>query len=235
MIIIIILTVVAVLVTGFVSFYLLTPKYEARTTVIVKDQSTDNSMAYEDLIASEKLLKTYSEMVKSQSVAETVIERLDLAVTPELLLTQLEVQGGNESLITSITAVHEEPEKAVSVANAFASASLEKWISVMNIDNIYILDEAKLPSEPEPIYPRPLLYMAVAFFLSIIFGVVIAILIEFLDRSLKTEEQIEKLLSLPVLGVIPSADLREQKERKRGRMGGERKISERSRGKYKPN
>lgn len=222
-----VITGVTVITTGFVSFYMITPKYEALTSVIVKEQSSDNVIVYDDLIASEKLLKTYSEILKSNSVAEEVITNLKLTVTPESLLNQLKVQGSNESLITSIIIVDEDPAKAVAISNEFARTSLEKWRTVMNMDNVFILDEAKLADKPLPVQPKPFLYMIVSFFVALIIGISVAILIEFLDRTLKTEDQIEQILKLPVLGVIPLAHSKRKKEQNFGGTEGGMKMHER--------
>jgi capsular polysaccharide biosynthesis protein len=201
-----VITIFAVLLTGIISFFVLTPEYEAVTTVIVNEQNSEDVLDYDKLIASEKLLKTYSEFVNSRSVAEEVIARLGLSVSPVHLLKQLKVQGSNDSLIASIVIIDEDPNVAVAISNAVVEVSLEKWNRVMNMDNVYILDEAKLPPNPVPVYPNPILNIVAAFFLSSIIGVILALLIEFLDRTLKTEEQVEVQLRLPVLGVIPLTD-----------------------------
>lgn len=204
---------VAAIVTGLVNFYIFTPKYEAVTKVMVIKHSSDKTIGYDDLVTSEKLLKTYSEIVKSNRVAEDVISSLKLKVSPKQLMSQLKVQGNNESLITSILIVDEDPAKAVAISNEFSKISLDKWRSIMKMDNVYILDEAKLDKKPTPVWPKPYLYMTMSFILAIMFGMGMAVFLEFMDKTIKTEEQIEQILHLPVLGVIPRVNSKEEKKK----------------------
>ena len=69
----------AVIISGILSFFILTPQYEAGTTLMVNYKTTDSSlMNYTDLQMSQKLVATYSEIVKSERIADSVIERLGL-------------------------------------------------------------------------------------------------------------------------------------------------------------
>ena len=70
------------------------------------------------------------------------------------------------------------------------------------IDNIHILSPAELPDNPVPIKPQPLLNMAIAFVVGLMASVGLAFLLEYLDNTIKTEQDIEKLLGLPVLGAV---------------------------------
>jgi capsular exopolysaccharide synthesis family protein len=68
--------------------------------------------------------------------------------------------------------------------------------------NIRIAERARPPSSPyKPSYK---LNGLVALFLGGGFGVGLALLLDFLDRSLRTSEQVEKYIQLPVLGIIPA-------------------------------
>lgn len=71
-------------------------------------------------------------------------------------------------------------------------------------NNIRLLDEALLPARPvEPdVKKSGVLGLAVGLMLG--FGLAFAI--EFLDRSVKTQEDIESLVGIPFLGMIPSVE-----------------------------
>ena len=79
----------------------------------------------------------------------------------------------------------------------------------IDVSNIRITEEAVMPAGP--VKPRKKLN----FMLSVIFGLMtgagLAFLWEYLDRSLRTEEDIRRYLDLPVLSVIPLADLKKSK------------------------
>ena len=81
---------------------------------------------------------------------------------------------------------------------------MEEVVDIMRIENVHIIDEARLPEYP--IRPQPLLNLALAGVLGLMLGLGLVFLIEYLDNTVKTSESIEKRLELPVLGVIPSFD-----------------------------
>ncbi|MFM1651940.1 YveK family protein [Brevibacillus sp. B_LB10_24] len=194
---------IAVLGAGMVSFFVLTPVYEATATLLVKKQNSGTPIGYDDLITSEKLVKTFSQIIQSRGVLEEVIARQQLPLTAEQLQKLLRVKADNESLITSITVRQQDPAKAVEIVNELVVASMQKWNAVMEMDNVSILDEAKLEEAPIPVSPRPYLNMLLSFVISALVGVGLSILIEYLDKTLKTEEEVEETLALPVLGIIP--------------------------------
>nr|WP_302328545.1 GNVR domain-containing protein [Salirhabdus salicampi] len=76
----------------------------------------------------------------------------------------------------------------------------------MNVNNVHILTEAKYSPNPSPIKPKPTLNIAIAMVLGLMVGVGLAFLLEYLDNTVKTEDDVEKKLGLPVLGVVSSIE-----------------------------
>src|SRR5690625_2830158 len=72
----------------------------------------------------------------------------------------------------------------------------------MNVDNVNVLNAAVLSANPTPVSPNLTLNVAIAFVLGGMVGVGLAFLIEYLDTTIKTEEDVERYLGLPVMGVI---------------------------------
>jgi capsular polysaccharide biosynthesis protein len=73
----------------------------------------------------------------------------------------------------------------------------------MQLENVLVIDEARPEYTLDPVSPRPLLNLAVGFLVSSVFAVGFAVLRELLDKTLKTEEEMEEKFAVPVLGVIP--------------------------------
>lgn len=70
----------------------------------------------------------------------------------------------------------------------------------VGLNNIVIVDKAVSAGKFNPNIP---LNLAISLFLGLIGGVLLALLLEYLDDTLKNPEDVEKRLKLPVLGVIP--------------------------------
>ena len=76
----------------------------------------------------------------------------------------------------------------------------------MNVNNVSVLAKATVAENPSPIKPQPLLNIAIAIVVGLMASVGLAFLLEFLNNTIKNEQDIEKILGLPVLGVIATID-----------------------------
>lgn len=209
---IVVCVMVAVACSGYVSYYVLVPEYEATATIVVQSSGTASlESLYNDVRANQELIKTYGAIIKSRKIAEDVQAHLQLPLTTEQLLKKVIVRDTNESLVTAISVVDPDQEKAALIANSFAKAFQSNLNSIMKVDNVSILDEARPVESPSPIRPKPYINMGIAFIVAMLGSVGIVFFLEFLDKSLQTEEQVEQLLNLPVLGVITTIKPRKTK------------------------
>ncbi|WP_232696491.1 YveK family protein [Brevibacillus daliensis] len=188
--------------TGLLSFFVITPVYEATATLLIQTKEENNQIKYDDLITNQKLVKTYGEIIKSRYITEDVIKRLNLPITVNQLLENVKVKSTEESLLTSIIVNDRDPKMAVDIANAYAESFSTNVNTIIKVDNVSILDEAKIPEVPLPIRPQPLIYMAISFVLGCLIAFGLAFFLETLDKTVKTQEELEQILSLPVLGII---------------------------------
>ena len=67
--------------------------------------------------------------------------------------------------------------------------------------NVRVLSPARVPLEPST--PSPVFFAAVGFTASTVLGCMLGLLREQLDKSLRSERQVERTLRLPCLGVVP--------------------------------
>ena len=77
----------------------------------------------------------------------------------------------------------------------------------MNVDNVAILAEATISDNPTPIKTQPILNMLIGLVVGL------ALLLEYMDNTIKTEQDIENLFNVPVLGVIPVVSNKTGKQR----------------------
>ena len=152
--------------------------------------------------ADAKFIETYNVIMKSPYILDQVIEELDLETTPTGLNGLVNVAQEGESQVIRITVNHEDPAQAVLITNEIAKVFQREISQLMRIDNISILSPAELAENPAPIKPQPLLNMAIALVVGLMAGVGIAFLLEYLDNTIKTEQDVEKILGLPILGAI---------------------------------
>ena len=202
--IIILVTLVATISSGIISFFILDDIYEASTTLMVSktrdDQSTN--LQYNDILLNQKLVKTYSEVAKSNRVLEKVIEKLTLDMNTESLRDKVKINSVSDTEIIRITVEDQDPNFAAELANSIAVVFMGEIGSIMKMDNVQFIDMAQVPQNP--IKPRPAMNIAISAVLGIMVSVFIIFLVEYFDNTIKTPEEIENSFGLPVLGSIPA-------------------------------
>ncbi|RBP04732.1 YveK family protein [Rossellomorea aquimaris] len=203
---IIILTLMAVLVSAAISYFVLTPIYQSSTQLLVNKSNQDqqNSFNVGEVQTNLQLINTYNVIMKSPAILDIVIDDLKLDMTTGALNEKVTVQSEKDSQVVNISVQDEDPKQAAAIANKIAEVFQTEIVKIMNVDNVSILAKAELGENPSPIKPQPLLNIAIALVVGLMAGVGLAFLLEFLDNTVKTEQDIEKGLELPVLGVIPT-------------------------------
>lgn len=216
--IIIVITALAVLVSGVVSYFLLTPIYQASTQLLVNQSKNEEALYnYNEVQTNLQLINTYNVIIKSSAILELVKEDLNLDMTPAELNEKILVASEQNSQVVNITVEDENPQVAVDIANKTAEVFQKEIVEIMNVDNVTVLANAENVENPSPIKPQPLLNIAIALVVGLMAGVGLAFLLEYLDNTVKTEQDIEKQLGLPVLGVITTFDGEEDMKSRKDR------------------
>jgi capsular polysaccharide biosynthesis protein len=195
---ILIITLVATMTSGIVSYFFLTPIYQASTQLLVNQKKTDQqAYNYNEVQTNLQLINTYSVIIQSPTILDKVKEQLNLEEIGDIA-----VVSESNSQVVSITVEDPSPVMAADIANTIANVFTKEIVTIMSVDNVSILSKAEVPDQPNPIKPRPALNMAIALVVGAMIGVGLAFLLEYLDNTIKTEQDIEKILELPVLGAI---------------------------------
>ncbi|EHL78261.1 MULTISPECIES: YveK family protein [Bacillus] len=200
---IVLITVLAALISGLVSFFILTPIYQASTQLLVNQSKNDQQMYdFNQVQANLQLVNTYSVIIKSPAVLEKVIKELKLDMTTDTLNQKITVDSEQNSQVLNVSVQDPDPDKAVLIANKIAEVFKQEIVKIMNVDNVSILSKADLGKDMTPVKPKPLLNIAIAVVVGLMAGVGLAFLLEYLDNTIKNEQDIEKRLELPILGMV---------------------------------
>ncbi|UFT98859.1 Wzz/FepE/Etk N-terminal domain-containing protein [Radiobacillus kanasensis] len=204
LLLIILLTIGAAIVSAGVTYFVMTPTYQSSSQFIVNQkESAQMGVDVNEIRSNIEIINTYNVIIKSPAILQDVADELNLSLTADQLAEMIQVSSEQNSQVVTVTATDESPKQAVDIANTTVSVFKEKIPTLMNVDNVNILSEAFVPDDPSPVNPKPLLNMAVAVVLGIVVGVGLAFLLEYLDNTIKTEIDVEQRLDIPVLGVIP--------------------------------
>lgn len=211
------MAILAITIAGVVSFLVLTPIYETSTQILVNQEKTEAAQAINQNIQADlQLINTYSVIIKSPAILDQVSSELGLDITAEQLNSKITVATAENSQVVNVSVQDEDPALAVDIANTTASVFEKEIKGLMNVDNVSVLSKAVLKDNPTPVAPNPILNMAIAAVVGLMLGIGIAFLLEYLDTTMKNDQDIEDTLGIPLLGVISpiqeKADLKEAAE-----------------------
>ena len=205
--IIALLAIISALISGVISFFMLKPVYEAKSTLIVNTEKNEETQMItgDQFSVTQKLAVTYGEIIKSRAVLEDVIKNLKLDNEYEDLVKNVTVSPVQDTQIISISVQDTNKQKARDIANEIPKVFTKEAKRITKANDIQVIDKAILPQSP--IKPNKMMNMAIAAVLGAMIGLFVVFLIEYLDNKLKTPQDIEKHLGLSVLGVVPNEKL----------------------------
>lgn len=192
------------LISGLVSFFALTPIYQANTSLIVNKEvgnKVTEMTTTDDLNYVQKLAITYGEIIKSRAVITPTIEKLDLNMTYEELASAVSVTNVSDTQIIKISVQHENPKIAMKICNTIPSIFSEEVQRIVKASGVEVIDKAILPTNP--IKPNKKMNVLIAMVLGVMVSIFIIFLIEALNTKIKEPKDIEEKLGIPVFGVVP--------------------------------
>lgn len=195
-------TLLAIIISAIISFFVLDPTYETSTKILVgRSNVSQNAINYEDIMLSQSLVNTYGEIIKSETVLNEVIANLKLNISTGALKKRIKVNPVAETEIIEIKVNDTDPNLATNIANELAKVSMKNVKEIMKIDNVQVIDQAQIPKSP--IKPNKNMNIAIAAILGFMIGIGIVFLREYLDNTIKTPNDVEKYLGLSTIGIIP--------------------------------
>ena len=196
------ITVVICLLGCVYGLFIQKPMYKSYTTIILGGNETTASqtITQSDITLNKNLVDTYAEIVKSRRVLEQVIAELDLEETYEELSNKISVSAVNNTEIIKITVADSNPIEAKNVANVTANFFSKEVVKLYNMNNVNVLDEANEANEPYNINISK--QVIIYFFIGIIIALSILFIIFYFDRTIKSVEQVEQKIKLPILGGV---------------------------------
>jgi len=223
---ILVITILAVMISGIVSYFFLTPIYQVSTQLLVNQAKNEEAAYnYSEVQTNLQLINTYNVIIKSPAILDIVREELDLEITSKQLNEKITVSSEQNSQVLNIDVQDENPQTALAIANKVADVFQREIVNIMNVDNVTILAVAEADDNIAPVKPQPILNIAIGLVIGLMAGIGLAFLLEYLDSTIKTEQDVEKYLNIPVLGVITNInDQEEVRERSSRRASGRGEV-----------
>lgn len=201
--IIVLITSIGIIVSAIISCFVLSPVYEAKTTLIINSDKVPGTevITTDQINVSEKLAVTYGEIIKSKSVLDEVSDKLGLKGGYEEISENINVSSVNKTQIIEVSVQDINSRRSADIANAIPKAFTKEVKRITKANSVQVIDKATVPKTP--IKPNKVMNVAIAAVLGIMISLFVIFLLEYLDNKIKTPQDIEKHLGLPLLGVVP--------------------------------
>lgn len=192
---------IAIIATG-INFWLIAPKYKASEKIFVgKEDVKDQNYNTNDVQMYQKLIKTYAELMQTNDLVQRAIEADNLNVTSEKVLSNLSVIPRSDTQIIDIEYISNDKALAKDVVDSVTNEFIKSSKDIIPNGKIKVIESAKVPENPSS--PNKIMNIAIASLIGGVISIGLVFLLEFMDNTFKTEDKLEKILGIPVIGVIP--------------------------------
>ena len=179
--------------------------YQADTTLIVSSGMQSVGLESSDIALNQKLVVTYSEIAKSRDILTRVISKYDLIESPTALGKRISVRPVKDTELIKLTYSCNDPKLAEAVTNELANEFIKKVGQVMKVRNVSVVEKAIEPRSPLPKGRGKILLASII--LGGMLGAGVAFLIEFLHKKVRKSSDMEKILGVQMLGMIPEIEI----------------------------
>ena len=200
----------AAIISGAIAFgyssFVIKPEFTSTTRIYVvnRNQGDKPGLTNQDLQAGSYLVKDYREIILSQDVLEKVVADQKLNIDAKTLARKVQVTVPADTRIVSISVRDGLPEEASRIANALREVASQKIISVTRVSDVTTLEEARPAQSPSS--PNIRRNTILGFGVGAGLVIIVVLLIELLDDRVKRPEDIEEVMHLSLLGVIPNLE-----------------------------
>jgi receptor protein-tyrosine kinase len=205
--------VVAALAAGVVGL-LQAPVYEAHVSLYVRlAQPLTSSDPTATALTSDQILHTYASLVTERPLLDSVISELGLKISPQDLANEIKVTPVPNTTKLDVAVADTNPLIARDVANRLVADLISEVKQIeqqeaqlpnaRSGDNLIVVSPAITPTGSiSPNIPRN---VAIAFALGLLTALGIAFLLDYLDQSIKSDEEVLLRLGLTSIGHIAYA------------------------------
>ncbi|ELC8370437.1 YveK family protein [Clostridium perfringens] len=200
------ITIAATLVSAILSFFVIKPQYEAKAKLFIGKQETQENNAYNnsDVMMYQQLMKTYAELVKTSDLVTKAVKSANLDYNQDEMkgiLNNLTATPSADTQILDLSFKGGNPKEVLKVTEAITNEFISESKELIPNGNVQVIQKPQLPEHP--VSPNKKLNILIAFVLGLMAGIGVVLLMEYLDNTFKSREELEKTLELPIIGAIP--------------------------------
>jgi len=209
---IVISTVSLGLIAFLISTQIIVPQYTASASLYVynnNEERAKDTITSTDLNTSQQLVQTYIVILTSNTVLDKVAQELDGHYTTGELRDIISASAINDTEAFKISVTNADPAAAQKITNAVVSVAPKEIVRVVKAGGVEVIDYATRPTDPSS--PNVVRNSMIGALIGLVLSILITVVLEMLNTTVRCEEDLTEQFNLPVLGVIPSLAIREEK------------------------
>lgn len=201
-----VVSILSMVLVFLLTFFFVTPKYEAHAMFYVNNSSISMgdasiSLSSSDITASKSLVDTYIVILDTWETQQDVIDYAGVNLTTNQFMDMVSSTAVNETEVFRVTITSEDPVEAEKLANAVAYILPKRIGTIVEGTSAQIVSSARTPSKPSS--PNYIVNSLVGFILGFVLSVGIIALREWLDITIRTEGDVLQSSNLPLLAKVP--------------------------------
>ena len=210
---IVITTLVVTIAAAFVTFFVMTPKYEATTELLVnrKLSASDQAAALQQTQADVQMISTYKDIITSpmvlKRVSQTVNNYPGYPGSISNLKDAISISNEQNSQVFSVTVETSDARTSAAIANTTAKVFKRQVVKMMSVHNVSVVSKAT--PNFGAVSPRKGLNIIVGLIAGVILGGGLAFARELSDKTVTDETFLTEELGLTGLGLISKIDEKE--------------------------
>ena len=197
----VIIVILCAVLAGVISKFFIAPKYTSSSTIFLTPSISETGVVdYTSQNSNEKLVNNVMALLVQDNILSEVAKQTGME-SVEDLRNQIKVSNDTNTTLVKVEATTLDPKLSKNIVNSTVNVFIDTMQENLNLKNIEIVDKAKLSYEPSgPNVKKNILMGAAAGF---VIDALIVVLKVLTNTKLKSKEEAEKYLKLPVVCELP--------------------------------
>ena len=186
-------------------------QYASTVTFFVRTPAEQIGGAYQGDQFAQKRVNSYVQLMESNRLADLILEDTQLDLTFDQIIGKISAKGDLNTVLLTATVTDTSPERSLDIAQSLSKEFVEM------VSELETPPGATAPSvtldvtsaatlNTNPVAPRPVINLGLAFIIGLTLGVGLAVLRELLDTTVRSVEGLRELSEHSVLAVVPFDD-----------------------------
>lgn len=211
------ITIIFTLAAALISCFIIRPKYETTVKLFIGKQTvvsagSQQNKGYDSSEVSmyQNLMGTYAQIISTKNSIGTALKNIGFensAANVDSVIKGLSVSPSKDTQILTITYTSMDKAEVVPVINSITNVFINQSKVLIPNGSVHVIESAVQPTGA--VSPNTTLNTIIGFIIGLVVSIALVFLLEYLDNTVKSANELEKLLGYPVIGAIP--DIKEQR------------------------